>query len=218
MAKTTKAAAKAPAQNYAAFFKKLKEFNVQYVSFRFTDLRGKLQHTAQHISTVDEALLRDGIMFDGSSIAGWKSINESDMILMPDVATAQLDPFTAQPTINVFCDVYEPSTGAPYSRDPRSIAKAAEAYLRSSGVADTAFFGPEAEFFIFDDVRINVSMNKVSHEIDSMEGPYNSDKIYEQGNMGHRPGIKGGYFPVQPVDSSNDIRAEMVTVLANMGV
>jgi len=215
--KATKTA-KAPAQNYAAFFKKLKEHDIQYVSFRFTDLKGKLQHTAQHISTVDETLLKDGVMFDGSSIAGWKSINESDMILMPDVSSAQLDPFTAQPTMNVFCDVYEPSTGAPYSRDPRSIAKAAEAYLKSTGLADTAYFGPEAEFFIFDDVRIQISMNKVSHEIDSSEGHYNSDRKYEQGNMAHRPGIKGGYFPVQPVDSSNDLRAEMTTVLANMGV
>jgi glutamine synthetase len=218
-AKKKTAAKKASAPGgTAAFFKKLKDNDVQYVSFRFTDLRGKLQHTAQHISTVDEDLLRDGVMFDGSSIAGWKSINESDMILMPDLSTAQLDPFTAQPTMNVFCDVYEPATGKPYSRDPRSIARAAEAYIRSSGIADAAFFGPEAEFFIFDDVRIDVSMNRVSHEIDSMEGPYNSGRKYEQGNMAHRPCIKGGYFPVQPVDSSNDLRAEMTTVLAGMGV
>ncbi|MCE9508191.1 MAG: type I glutamate--ammonia ligase [Alphaproteobacteria bacterium] len=204
--------------NYAGFFKLLKEHDIEYVAFRFTDLRGKLQHTAQHISTVDENLLADGVMFDGSSIAGWKAINESDMILMPDLSTAQLDPFAAQPTMDVFCDVYEPSTGQPYSRDPRSIAAAAEKYMQSTGIADTAYFGPEAEFFIFDDVRIDVQMNRVSYEIDSMEGPYNSGTQYDQGNMGHRPSIKGGYFPVQPIDSSNDLRAEMVTVLAAMGV
>ena len=205
-------------RNFAEFFKLLKEHEIQYVSFRFTDIRGKLQHTAQHISTIDEDLLTDGVMFDGSSIAGWRAINESDMILQPDLSTAQLDPFAVQPTMDVFCDVHDPSTGQSYNRDPRSIAKAAEKYLQSTGIADTAFFGPEAEFFIFDDVRIDVQMNRVSYEIDSMEGPYNSGRQYEQGNMGHRPGAKGGYFPVQPIDSSSDLRAEMTTVLADMGV
>ena len=205
-------------QGFAGFFKLVKEHNIEYVAFRFTDLRGKLQHTAQHISTVDADLLAEGVMFDGSSIAGWKAINESDMILRPDVSTARLDPFAAQPTLDVFCDIYEPATGRPYSRDPRSIARAAEAYLQASGIADTAFFGPEAEFFIFDDVRIDVQMNRVSYEIDSLEGPYNSGRQYAQGNMAHRPGTKGGYFPVQPVDSTNDLRAEMTTVLAGMGV
>ena len=203
---------------FAAFFKLLKETNAEYVSFRFTDLRGKLQHTDQHISTIDESLLTDGVMFDGSSIAGWKAINESDMIMKPDVATAVLDPFTAIPTVNVFCDIYDPATGKPYTRDPRSIAKAAEAYLKKSGVGDTAYFGPEAEFFIFDDVKIDVKMNKVSYEIDSIEGPYNSGRDYPQGNTGHRPGVKGGYFPVQPVDSAKDLRAEMTSVLSRMGV
>ena len=216
-------AVKAPAKtkssnNYGPFFKLIKEHNIEYVAFRFTDLRGKLQHTAQHISTVNEDLLEDGIMFDGSSIAGWKAINESDMILQPDISTAVLDPFSALPTLDVFCDVYEPSTGQPYTRDPRSIARAAEKYLKSTGIADTGFFGPEAEFFIFDDVRIEVSMNRVSYEIDSIEGPYNSGREYDGGNMAHRPGIKGGYFPVQPVDSSNDMRGEMTSVLAQMGV
>ncbi len=212
------AKASKPAQDYGAFLKLLKENKVEYVAFRFTDLRGQLQHTAQHISTVDETLLSDGVMFDGSSLAGWKAINESDMILQPDLSTAQMDPFTAQPTMDVFCDVYEPSTGQPYNRDPRSIAGAAERYLKSTGIADTAFFGPEAEFFIFDDVRIDVRMNRVSHEIDSMEGPYNSGTKYAQGNMAHRPAVKGGYFPVQPIDSSNDLRAEMTSVMAAMGV
>lgn len=205
-------------QDYTAFQKLVKEHGIQYVAFRFTDMRGKLQHTAQHISTVDQELLTDGIMFDGSSIAGWKEINESDMILMPDLSTAVLDPFSALPTLDVFCDIYDPATGQPYNRDPRSIAKAAERYLKSLGIADTAYFGPEAEFFIFDDVRINVQMNKVSYEIDSMEGPYNSGRTYDGGNMGHRPGVKGGYFPVQPVDSSNDLRAEMTSILSDMGV
>lgn len=217
MAKTKTAPAK-KAGKYTAFFKLIKEHNIEYVSFRFTDMKGKLQHTAQHISTVDESLLDSGVMFDGSSIAGWKAINESDMILMPDTATARLDPFAAHPTLDVFCDIYDPATGKPYNRDPRSIAKAAEAYLQKAGVGDTAYFGPEAEFFIFDDVKIDVKMNKVSYEIDSIEGPYNSGRHYEHGNMGHRPGVKGGYFPVQPVDTGNDLRAEMVSVLDRMGV
>ncbi len=215
MAKKT---AKTSKSGAAAFIKKLKNDGIEFVSFRFTDLRGKLQHTAQHISTIDEGLLADGVMFDGSSIAGWKAINESDMILRPDLSTAQLDPFAAAPTMDVFCDVYEPSTGSAYSRDPRSIARAAEAYMQSTGIADTAYFGPEAEFFIFDDVKIDVSMNRVAYEIDSSEGPYNSGTEYPQGNMGHRPSVKGGYFPVAPIDSSCDLRAEMVSVLAAMGV
>ncbi len=211
---------KTPKSNrkFAAFFKLLKEHDIKYVAFRFTDMRGKLQHTAQHISTIDEDLLTDGVMFDGSSIAGWRTINESDMLLQPDLSTARLDPFAAQPTIDVFCNVHDPSTGQPYNRDPRSIANAAEKYLQSTGIADTAFFGSEAEFFIFDDVRIDVQMNRVSYEIDSTEGPYNSGRQYEQGNMGHRPSTKGGYFPVQPIDSSSDLRAEMTTVLSDMGV
>ena len=205
-------------QDATLLYKLIKEHNAEYVSFRFTDMRGKLQHTAQHVSTIDEDMLTNGIMFDGSSIAGWKAINESDMILRPDVVTATLDPFTAIPTINVFCDVYEPSTGRPYSRDPRSIAKAAEEYLKSSGAGDTAYFGPEAEFFIFDDVRIDVSMNKVGYQIDSTEGPYNAGREYDFGNMGHRPGTKGGYFPVAPIDSTVDLRAEMTSVLMRLGV
>jgi glutamine synthetase len=218
--KKTKLAVKTTSskQGMSKFFQLVKQHNIEYVSFRFTDLRGKLQHTAQHVSTVDEALLNEGVMFDGSSIAGWKAINESDMMLKPDLATAVLDPFAAQPTLDVFCDVYEPVTGKPYSRDPRSIAKAAEKYLLDTGLADEAFFGPEAEFFIFDNVRIHTDMHRVGYEIDSIEGPYNSGTEYAQGNMGHRPGVKGGYFPVQPIDSSNDLRGEMTSVLMKMGV
>ncbi|HEV7370905.1 type I glutamate--ammonia ligase [Arenibaculum sp.] len=199
-------------------FDLIKEHDVKYVDLRFTDLRGKLQHTAQHISTIDEDVFTDGIMFDGSSIAGWKAINESDMVLMPDASTAVMDPFSAQPTLTVFCDVYEPSTGQPYERDPRSIAKAAERYIATAGIGDTVFFGPEAEFFVFDDVKFDVQMNKVFYEFNSEEGPYTSGREYPDGNLGHRPAVKGGYFPVPPVDSGSDLRAEMITVLAEMGV
>lgn len=201
-----------------ALFEMVKENDIKYVDLRFTDMRGKMQHTAQHISTVDEDMFEEGIMFDGSSIAGWKAINESDMTLMPDPSTAVLDPFAAQPQLNVFCDVLEPSTGQPYGRDPRSIAKKAIAYMASSGIGDKAFFGPEAEFFVFDDVRFGVDQNHTYFSIDGEEGPYNSGRDYPDGNMGHRPKAKGGYFPVPPVDSGNDLRAEMVSTLEEMGV
>ncbi len=196
----------------------IKEQDVKYVDLRFTDPRGKWQHTAQTVETVDENAFEEGIQFDGSSIAGWKDINESDMLLMADPTTAVLDPFTAQTTLIMFCNINEPSTGQPYSRDPRSVANKAEAYLKSSGVGDTAYFGPEAEFFVFDDVRFDVSMNHTFYEIDSEEGPYVSGKLFEEGNVGHRPGIKGGYFPVPPVDSQSNLRAEMVTVMSEMGM
>ncbi len=196
----------------------IKEHDVKYVDFRFTDPRGKWQHLAQAVQTVDEDMLTEGVMFDGSSIAGWKAINESDMTLLPDLATATLDPFAAQTQLIIVCDVYEPLTGQAYSRDPRSVAKAAEAYLKSSGIGDTAFFGPEAEFFVFDDVRYEVSMNRCFYEFESDEGPYVTGKAMEQGNHGHRPPIKGGYFPVAPVDAGGDLRAEMLTTIANMGV
>jgi glutamine synthetase len=196
----------------------IKEHDVQFVDLRFTDPRGKWQHTAQHVSTVNDDFFTDGIMFDGSSIAGWKAINESDMTLMPDPASAVMDPFTAQPQLIMFCDVLEPTTGEPYGRDPRSTAKKAEAYMRSTGAGDTAYFGPEAEFFVFDDVRFDVSMNQTFYQIDSEEGPYNSGTEFPEGNFGHRPGVKGGYFPVPPVDSMTDMRAEMVTQMLAMGL
>jgi len=196
----------------------IKENDVKYVDFRFTDPKGKWQHTAQHVSTVDEDLLTEGIMFDGSSIAGWKSINESDMILMPDLSTAVIDPFVAQTQLIIFCDIVEPSTGALYDRDPRSIAKRAEKYIAASGVGDTAFFGPEAEFFVFDDVRYEVTMNSVMYKLDSEEGPYVTGKEFPEGNHGHRPAVKGGYFPVAPIDSQVDMRAEMLTVMHDMGL
>ena len=196
----------------------IKEHDVQFVDLRFTDPRGKWQHTAQHVSTINDDFFTDGIMFDGSSIAGWKAINESDMTLMPDLATAVMDPFTAQPQLILVCDVLEPTTGEPYARDPRSTAKKAEAYMRATGMGDTAYFGPEAEFFVFDDVRFDVSANQTFYQIDSEEGPYNSGTEFPGGNLGHRPGVKGGYFPVPPVDSLTDMRAEMVTQMLAMGL
>ena len=196
----------------------LTEHAVEYVDLRFTDPRGKWQHTAQHVSTIEEEAFRDGIMFDGSSIAGWKAINEFDMILMPDPDTAVMDPFSAKPTLILICDIVEPSTGQPYSRDPRSTAKKAEAYLKSSGVGDTAFFGPEAEFFIFDNVKFGTGGNYGIYQIDSKEGPQASLKDYPEGNMGHRPVVKGGYFPVPPVDSESDLRAEMLSTMGEMGM
>ncbi len=196
----------------------IKEHDIQYVDFRFTDPRGKWQHTAQHVSTVDETLLTEGIMFDGSSISGWQSIHESDMSLLPDLSTAVMDPFTAQPQLILFCDVIEPSTGRPYGRDPRSVARLAEAYLKASGIGDTAYFGPEAEFFVFDDVRFDVSMNQTFYALNADEGAYNSGSVFEEGNPGHRPAVKGGYFPVPPVDSGTDLRAEMVTTMSRMGL
>jgi glutamine synthetase len=199
-------------------FNLIKEHDIQFVDFRFTDSRGKWQHTAYDVKAIDEDTFENGIMFDGSSIAGWKAINESDMILMPDASTAFVDPFTAQPTLVIFCDIIEPSTGQGYSRDPRSVAKRAEAYMGFTGVADAAYFGPELEFFVFDDVRFNVGMNSSYYELDSEESPHNTSRKYETGNMGHRPRVKGGYFPVQPVDALNDLRAEMMTILAQVGM
>ncbi|MHA1601100.1 MAG: type I glutamate--ammonia ligase, partial [Alphaproteobacteria bacterium] len=199
-------------------FEMIKEHDVKYVDYRFTDPRGKWQHLAMHVSAVDEDALTEGVMFDGSSIAGWKEINDSDMTLVPDLSTAVMDPFAAQPLLILFCDVADPSTGQPYERDPRSTALKAEAYLKSTGIGDTAVVGPEAEFFVFDDVRFKVEMNECSFHFSSEEGPYMSGERVENGNVGHRPPMKGGYFPVPPVDSGNDLRAEMVTVMDEMGL
>ncbi|HTK83690.1 MAG TPA: type I glutamate--ammonia ligase [Patescibacteria group bacterium] len=206
------------ANSTAEFLKILKDREVQFVDFNFTDFRGKWQHTAQHIDTVDKDLIEGGVMFDGSSIAGWKAINESDMILMPDVKKICMDPFAAQATVKIFCDVIEPSTGKPYTRCPRSIAKAAEAFMQSTGLADSSAFGPEAEFFIFDDVKFSADPHHCMFKLDSHEGPWNTATDFEHGNLGHRPRVKGGYFPEAPVDSSSNLRAEMVTVMKNMGV
>ncbi|MEE8623558.1 MAG: type I glutamate--ammonia ligase [Alphaproteobacteria bacterium] len=196
----------------------IKEHDVKYVDFRFTDPRGKWQHTAQPAQRIDEGTFEDGIMFDGSSIPGWKAIHESDMTLTPDPDSAVLDPFAAQPTLILFCDVLEPGTGQAYTRDPRSTAKRAEGYFKRSGIGDRALFGPEAEFFVFDDVRFDVSMNHTFYEIDSEEGPWASGKEFEEGNTGHRPPVRGGYFLAPPADSLADLRAEMLTVMEEMGV
>ena len=201
-----------------ALLKKIKDENIKFVDLRFTDPKGKWQHVTFDQSMVDDDFFEDGSMFDGSSISGWKAINESDMVLMPDTKSAVMDPFFAQPTLSIFCDILEPSTGQPYGRDPRTTAKAAEAYLASSGAGDTAYFGPEAEFFVFDDVRWSTVQNNTGFAVDSGEGPYNSSTDYDGGNMGHRPGPKGGYFPVPPVDSAQDMRSEMLTVMNEMGI
>lgn len=183
--------------------------NAKWVDFRFTDTRGKEQHISFPASTIDEEVLEDGKMFDGSSIAGWKGIEASDMILRPDPETAFIDPFFDAVTVVVTCDIIEPSTLQGYDRDPRSIARRAEEYLKSTGIGDTAFFGPEPEFFVFDEVKWSVEMSGVSHEIVAEEAAWSTNKDYAWGNMGHRPRVKGGYFPVPPVDSSQDMRSVM---------
>ena len=191
---------------------------VKFVDFRFTDTRGKEHHVSVPISHFDEDKFESGHAFDGSSIAGWKGIEASDMLLMPDPNTAVLDPFREESTLNLTCDVVEPSDGKGYDRDPRSIAKRAEAYLKSTGIGDTAYFGPEPEFFIFDGVTWTVDMSGCSVKIKSEEASWSTGIDYEGGNLGHRPVVKGGYFPVPPVDSFQDIRSEMCLILEQMGV
>ncbi len=203
--------------NAADVMKLVEEKGIKFVDYRFTDTRGKEQHVTVPISAFDEEVFEDGKMFDGSSIAGWKGIQESDMILMPDPVTACVDPFFEEPTLLLTCDVIEPNTMQGYERDPRSLARRAEAYLKSTGVADTAYFGPENEFFIFDDVRWGADISGCSYKIDSSEAGWNSERVYEGGNFGHRPGVKGGYFPVPPVDSLHDIRGAMCIALEQLG-
>jgi glutamine synthetase len=198
--------------------KMIKDNGVKFVDFRFTDTRGKEQHVSVPAHTINAEVFTEGKMFDGSSISGWKGINESDMILMPDVNTAVMDPFTDEPSLILTCDIVEPTTGQGYERDPRSVAKRAEAYLKSTGIADTAYFGPEPEFFVLDDVRFGANMSGAFYKVDSDEAEWNSEKVYEDGNIGHRPGLKGGYFPVPPVDSLNDLRAAMCLAMEEMGV
>lgn len=199
-------------------FKMIKDNDVKFVDLRFTDTRGKEQHVTLPTSEINDEFFTDGKMFDGSSIAGWKGINESDMILMPEDATCVMDPFADENTMNVRCDILEPSTMQGYERDPRSVAKRAEAYLASTGIADSAFFGPEPEFFVLDDVRWSVDMSGAMVKIDSEEAEWNSERVYEDGNIGHRPGVKGGYFPVPPVDSLHDLRGAMCLAMEEMGV
>ena len=198
--------------------KMIKDNDVKWVDLRFTDPRGKEQHTTFPAAVVDEDFFQNGAMFDGSSVAGWKGINESDMILMPDDATAVLDPFSEDQSLNLRCDVIEPSTMQPYVRDPRGTAKMAEAYLRETGIGDTAFFGPENEFFVFDDVRFKVTMGHSMFAITAEEAAWESGSEFEGGNLGHRPSVKGGYFPVPPVDSAYNLRNAMCTAMQQMGL
>ena len=202
----------------ANVLKFMKEKEVEFVDLRFTDPRGKLQHLTMDHTIVDEEMLNEGVFFDGSSIAGWKAINESDMILIPDTSRMIMDPFTSHNTLILFCDILDAVKRSPYERDPRGTAKKAEAYLKKSGIGDKAFFGPEPEFFVFDDVRINNDPNNTGFKIDSKEGPYNSGTEYANGNMGHRPPVKGGYFPVPPVDSEQDMRGEYLKSLKEVGI
>ncbi|GAB3594630.1 MULTISPECIES: type I glutamate--ammonia ligase [Acetobacter] len=218
MVKKTASAGDSKAAAIAKVFDLIQEHAIELVDLRFTDTHGKWQHTCQHVSTIEEDSFTDGFMFDGSSIAGWKAINESDMVLLPDATSAVVDPFSARPQLILFCDIIEPSTGQPYNRDPRSTAKLAEQYLKSSGLGDTAFFGPEAEFFVFDNVQFGTGPNYGKYQLDSIEGPGASLKDFPEGNMGHRPGVKGGYFPVAPVDSESDLRAEMLATMGEMGL
>ncbi len=198
--------------------KQIKDEGVEYIDIRFTDPRGKMQHVTAIVDIVDEDWFEEGYMFDGSSIAGWKSIENSDMKLMLDCSSAYIDPFYAQKTMAIFADVVEPDTGEPYERDPRGTANKAEAYLKSSGIGDVSYFGPEAEFFIFDNVRYDVSMERVAYEVDAADSPWNSWTEYEMGNTGHRPGVKGGYFPVNPIDSGQDMRSEMLSTMKQIGM
>ena len=192
--------------------------DVQFLDLRFTDPRGKWQHLTFGADMVNEEFFTEGQMFDGSSIAGWKAINESDMVLVPDMETVTMDPFAAQATMVFICDILEPATREAYRRDPRLTSKRAETFLQQTGIGDTAYFGPEAEFFVFDDVRFSATPYNTGFHLDSMELPDNSDTFYEAGNLGHRPRTKGGYFPVAPVDSGQDLRSEMLAVMAGMGV
>jgi glutamine synthetase len=197
--------------------KAIKDNDVKYVDLRFTDPRGKWQHVTFDQTLINEDAFADGLMFDGSSIAGWKAINESDMTLMPDPTSACMDPFFAASTMSIVCDILDPASGQPYNRDPRGIAKKADAYLKSTGIGDTSFFGPEAEFFVFDDVRFASEPYNTGFTLDSVELPTNSDTNYEGGNLGHRVRTKGGYFPVPPQDSAQDMRGEMLASMAQMG-
>lgn len=196
----------------------LKDQDAKYVDLRFCDTLGKEQHVTIPTHAIDEDFFAEGKMFDGSSISGWKGINESDMILMPDTSTAVMDPFSEEATLILRCDILEPSTMEGYERDPRSVARRAEAYLKSTGIADEAYFGPEPEFFVFDDVRWGADMSGSFVKVDSDEAEWNSERVYEDGNIGHRPGVKGGYFPVPPVDSLHDMRGAMCLVMEEMGI
>jgi glutamine synthetase len=196
----------------------IKDEEIAYVDVRFTDPKGKLQHVTLDVDLVDEDFFEEGFMFDGSSIAGWKSIDQSDMKLILDPSSVYVDPFYAEKTLCVHCNVVEPDTGEAYSRDPRGTAAKAEAYLKSTGIGDASYYGPEAEFFLFDDVRYSVTPQKVSFSIDAEAAAWNTDAEFEGGNLAHRAGHKGGYFPVNPIDEAQDIRGEMLSTMKRMGI
>ncbi|MCC4834421.1 glutamate--ammonia ligase [Shewanella sp. 1_MG-2023] len=200
-----------------SILKQIEELEVKFVDLRFTDTKGKEQHVSIPSHQVNDDFFEDGKMFDGSSINGWKGINESDMVLMPDPSSFLLDPFTEEVTGLIRCDILEPATMTGYERDPRSIAKKAEEYLKSTGIADTVLIGPEPEFFLFDDVKFGTDMSGTFVKVDAKEAAWNSGTSYEDGNTGHRPFVKGGYFPVAPVDSSQDIRSAMCLILEELG-
>ena len=202
----------------SSILKTIKDNGINYVDLRFTDPRGKMQHLTLDQSLIDEDFFVEGTMFDGSSIAGWKAINESDMVLMPDLSTARLDPFYAQQTMTLFCDILEPNSGDGYNRDPRSTALRAEEYLKSTGIGDTVYVGPEAEFFMFDDVKFENGYNTSYYKLDDIELPTNTGTHYDSGNLGHRPRAKGGYFPVPPVDAFQDIRNAMCSACEELGL
>ena len=206
------------ANSASDILKRIKDEEIEWVDVRFTDPKGKWQHLTMVAGLIGEDELTDGLMFDGSSIEGWKAINESDMVLKPDLDAVYIDPFSATPMMIIFCDVVEPSTGELYARDPRSTAKRAEAYLKTTGIGDTIYIGPEAEFFMFDNVQFETSYATSYYKIDDIELPTNTGTAYDGGNLGHRPRAKGGYFPVAPVDSATDIRGEMVSTMIEMGL
>ncbi|MAQ35481.1 MAG: glutamine synthetase [Alcanivorax sp.] len=191
---------------------------MKWVDLRFTDSHGKEQHVTLPVGEIDDDFFQDGKMFDGSSIAGWKGINESDMILLPEDETAVLDPFTDVATLNLRCNIVEPTTMQGYERDPRSVALRAEEYLKSTGIADSALFGPEPEFFVFDSVQWKSDMSGAMYNIYSEEAAWVSADEFEKNNIGHRPGVKGGYFPVPPVDSLHDLRGAMCSAMEQMGL
>ncbi len=206
------------AKTVADVMKLVSDNEIKFVDYRFTDTRGKWQHITTPVSQFNEAKFEEGQAFDGSSIAGWKGIEASDMLLIPDAGSAFVDPFFEEPTLVLVCDVIEPTDGKSYERDPRSIAKRAEAYLKATGLGDTAFFGPEPEFFLFDSVRWSTEPNHSFYAIDEYEAPWNSGAQLEGGNRGHRPRVKGGYFPVPPIDSTQDMRSEMSLILESLGI
>ncbi|MBX2865546.1 MAG: type I glutamate--ammonia ligase [Leptolyngbyaceae cyanobacterium MAG.088] len=206
------------AQNAAEVLQMINDQDIQMIDLKFIDLPGIWQHLTVHRSQIDESSFTDGVAFDGSSIRGWKAINESDMSMVPDPATAWIDPFMKEPTLSLVCSIKEPRTGEWYDRCPRVIAQKALDYLKTSGIGDTAYFGPEAEFFIFDDVRFDTTSNASYYHVDTVEGRWNTGREEEGGNLGYKPAYKGGYFPVSPTDTSQDMRTEMLLTMAACGV